>query len=112
MFCPKCKAEYRESFKICVDCNVPLVDKLPEEKKDYKPERKLVSIYRYSNIPESHRIKALLEEEKIPCELHSFENWGYDGAFRGQMGMGEIIVPDEYADKAKGIIDKFSGDLM
>jgi hypothetical protein len=32
MFCPKCKAEYREGFKACADCNVPLVDKLPEER--------------------------------------------------------------------------------
>ena len=32
MFCPKCKAEYRSGFTVCADCDVPLVDKLPEEK--------------------------------------------------------------------------------
>lgn len=25
MFCPKCKAEYRDGFKICSDCDVALV---------------------------------------------------------------------------------------
>lgn len=25
MFCPKCKAEYRDGFKICSDCNITLV---------------------------------------------------------------------------------------
>ncbi|MEO0129056.1 MAG: hypothetical protein ABIL07_03210 [candidate division WOR-3 bacterium] len=34
MFCPICKAEYRPGITGCVDCNVELVDKLPEEKVD------------------------------------------------------------------------------
>jgi hypothetical protein len=30
MFCPKCKAEFREGFTSCADCNVNLVEDLPE----------------------------------------------------------------------------------
>ncbi len=30
-YCPKCKAEYREGFKFCVDCKVPLVSELEED---------------------------------------------------------------------------------
>lgn len=29
MFCPRCKCEYREGFKICSDCSVQLVEELP-----------------------------------------------------------------------------------
>ncbi len=29
-FCPKCKVEYREGFKVCSDCKVELVDSLEE----------------------------------------------------------------------------------
>ena len=29
MFCPKCKAEYREGVATCADCLVPLVEELP-----------------------------------------------------------------------------------
>jgi len=29
MFCPECKAEYRQGFTICADCEVPLVYQLP-----------------------------------------------------------------------------------
>ena len=32
MFCPVCKAEYREAFTRCTECNVPLVAKLPVDK--------------------------------------------------------------------------------
>ena len=31
MFCPKCKVEYRPGFTRCSDCEVDLVDVLPEE---------------------------------------------------------------------------------
>jgi hypothetical protein len=31
MFCPQCRAEYREGFTECSDCRVPLVAELPPE---------------------------------------------------------------------------------
>lgn len=31
MFCPLCKAEYREGFTHCVDCDVDLVNELPPD---------------------------------------------------------------------------------
>ena len=31
MFCPKCKAEFREGFTECTKCNVDLVEELPME---------------------------------------------------------------------------------
>ncbi len=31
MWCPKCKAEYREGFTVCADCHIPLVEELVEE---------------------------------------------------------------------------------
>ena len=31
MFCPKCKAEFREGFTECKKCNVDLVEELPVE---------------------------------------------------------------------------------
>jgi tetratricopeptide (TPR) repeat protein len=44
-YCPKCKAEYREGFKICVDCKVPLVSELADDtvvdQRETESERKL-----------------------------------------------------------------------
>ena len=30
-WCPKCKTEYREGFRVCADCGSELVEKLAEE---------------------------------------------------------------------------------
>ena len=36
MFCPECRAEYREGFTECSDCGLPLVRELsPEPKREY-----------------------------------------------------------------------------
>ena len=32
-YCPKCKAEYRDGFNACSDCNMELVDTIPYEQK-------------------------------------------------------------------------------
>ncbi|HDP89888.1 MAG TPA: hypothetical protein ENN42_08030 [Thioalkalivibrio sp.] len=31
MYCPKCRAEFREGFGVCSDCGVALVEELPPE---------------------------------------------------------------------------------
>ena len=32
MFCPQCRAEYREGFFRCSDCDITLVDQLPADR--------------------------------------------------------------------------------
>ena len=43
MFCPKCKVEYRPGFTRCSDCEVDLVDVLPEE--DLSPDEALTMLW-------------------------------------------------------------------
>jgi len=68
MFCPKCKAEYREKFTFCTDCHIPLVEELPEElgAPDCKPEyvefKPVLSTYNFGDIA---FIKSILDSENI-----------------------------------------------
>ncbi len=58
-WCPNCKAEYQEGYSQCSDCGVTLVDSIEEEvvlvpffqAEDKKIAEKLVSYFKYSNLP-------------------------------------------------------------
>lgn len=39
MFCPQCKAEYRDGFYVCTDCNVQLVTEIPSAQVAETPVR-------------------------------------------------------------------------
>jgi hypothetical protein len=63
MFCPKCRAEYREGFHTCSDCNIELVDELPPEP---EPEFiNFVEILGTYNPADVVFLKSLLESEGI-----------------------------------------------
>lgn len=51
MFCPKCKSEYREGFKECGECKVPLVKALPPESKpEYAEFEEIYSTFNHADI--------------------------------------------------------------
>ena len=63
MFCPKCRAEYREGFHVCTDCNVDLVDELPtEEKPEYIDYGEMMGTYNPADVA---LIKSILDAEGI-----------------------------------------------
>ena len=68
MFCPVCKAEYRQGFEMCDDCNVSLVAELPPE-----PETEFVDyveVLSTFNPAEIALIKSLLDSEDITYFIH------------------------------------------
>ena len=60
MICPKCKAEYVAGITVCADCNVPLVEQLPE--KQGKDFREILITF---NAGEIAMIKSLLDDAGI-----------------------------------------------
>ena len=64
MFCPKCRAEYREGFFECSDCQIPLVEQLPEEKEG-EPDLELVTVLEIKDPAIMAIAKSLLEEAEI-----------------------------------------------
>lgn len=63
MFCPECKAEYREGFSKCSDCNVGLVEQLPPVQEEEFIE--YTEILRTSNPSDIALIKSILDSEGI-----------------------------------------------
>ena len=66
MFCPNCRAEYREGFTTCADCDVPLVAELPPEPVAESPQYiEFEEILLTFNAGDIATVKSLLEEEGI-----------------------------------------------
>ena len=63
MFCPNCRTEYREGFTVCADCNVDLVDTLPDEKGyEFIDFKEVLATYNPGDVA---FLKSLLESEGI-----------------------------------------------
>jgi hypothetical protein len=108
-YCPKCREEYQDWVKVCPDCNVALVDKLPE-----LPERKIskepiVHIATAPNEMVANMWSEILEENGIHCLLQG-------GELQAAMYASPLAVPykiyvlESEAEKAKEVLEPFLED--
>lgn len=103
MFCPQCRAEYRQGFYRCSDCDVPLVHALPpvpEEPPD-GPARNWVCVWSGEDARAGAEVSAKLAAAGI--RLHLAE--GFDRFFGGHDRSIRIMVPPAAADRAEEILD-------
>ncbi len=66
-FCPNCRSEYRAEFSRCSECDVDLVDALPDQdsRAAGKDEVELVELASFPNASEAEMIQELLEGNGI-----------------------------------------------
>jgi hypothetical protein len=105
MYCPQCKAEYRPGFARCSDCDVDLVDQLPEAAVGADDDP-FCSFWKGDDPRIYAEICELLNEEGIPQktirrEDHLF-NLNTKSAF-------EIGIPFSQFDKAEAAIKDVYG---
>ena len=63
MYCPKCRAEYRELFYVCSDCHIDLVDNIPPvPEPEFVNFNEILATYNPADIV---FLKSLLESEGI-----------------------------------------------
>lgn len=98
MFCPECRAEYREGFTRCSDCDVPLVEELPPEiePKDVELEK----VFESSNPALLAMVKSVLEGAGIEF-IASGEGTQYQTLIPVW-----IRVPKERAAEAKALLQE------
>jgi len=68
------------------------------------PASDFIAIHTLTNRFEADLLVDALEREGIPTFIRSFEETPYNGLFISQRGWGLIMVPEEAAEKAKGIV--------
>ena len=106
MFCPKCKAEYREGFSRCADCDIDLVPELspePEPSVEYEEYIDFIKIITYSSWHEAELAKGFLSVNGINAVVFGDDYGGILPAFSFSTGV-QLLVKEEDAEKAKGIL--------
>ena len=98
MFCPQCRAEYREGFFRCSDCNIPLVDQLPADRPvaDRQPgsetdHPELVVLRTFPTVIEADLAKSALDSVGIDSMVRSDNEGGQSPGLGFTQGV-ELLV--------------------
>ncbi len=107
MFCPNCKAEYREGYTHCSDCDVDLVPNLSENSNSNQDELDsddaFVSLFSTYNLADIAVIKSILDDNDIEYFIQG-ENTAY---IRGYMDPSILKVRKDQADTVKELLKDF-----
>lgn len=103
-FCPVCGYEYLPNIKHCPDCDVDLVEQLPEE-----PEFYVENWVALRDLPGNiyaEMVKEALEKEKIPCYIKSDAISSTLIATSTSLpgSSAKIYVPEKFYSQAKEIL--------
>ncbi|MCE5313845.1 MAG: DUF2007 domain-containing protein [Armatimonadota bacterium] len=104
-FCPKCKYEYRTGFSKCPDCDVELVDELPEAAKPLDESLDLVCIGTYPFDPPAQAARVTLESQGIPTVLQNSVMSQTDIILVFADGGVRLMVRSEDVQRAKSILE-------
>ncbi len=105
MFCPKCKAEFRDGFTECSDCNTMLINELPDE-----PEQSIEQEY-----IDFKELLTTNDQGEIALFKSMFENENITYLVQGDHisttlahGMhARFLVPLKFLDRAKEVFKDF-----
>jgi hypothetical protein len=101
MFCPKCKAEYREGFIKCADCGIDLVPELPPEPREEYVD--LVSIRTYSDKNEAELARGFLRSNGVNAVLSADDCAGFYPSLSLLVGI-RLLVDKKDVETAESIL--------
>ena len=114
MFCPKCRDEYRAGFTRCADCDVDLVEELPEVEE--APPLEMVTVLETGDQSLIAVAKSVLEGAGIPSiarneRLQNIFGWGTIGTgYNAAIGPIRLQVLKEDAETAKELLVPYDPD--
>ena len=104
MFCPQCRAEYREGFFRCADCDIPLVDQLPVDRPvtNRQPSSEtdhpeLVVLRTFPTVIEADLAKSALDSVGIDSMVRSDNKGGQTPGLAFSQGVELLVRADDVA---------------
>ena len=102
MYCPVCKAEYREGYTRCADCDVDLVLSLPQET-EYGEHDAFVSVASAADVGQLGEICSKLEAKNIPYRKSPVADSGFSIVARKPLS--SVAVPPAYFEAARAALE-------
>ncbi len=105
MICPKCKAEYRDGYTFCPECDCPLTEALPHTDEPIISNAAPVFLYEAADDFEAEVIIAKLKNEGIFAFKKYQGSDGYNKIFLGRTILGVCIyVSEDDLEKAEEVL--------
>lgn len=106
-FCPRCKTEYIEGVGECSDCNVPLVEELPEAIPEDEDRGNFALLHTFPSIVYAEMVRETLENRGIPCLMKSdMLTSAYGSKGGGVFSRVRIYVPEERLKECDEIMNQ------
>ena len=105
MFCPNCKAEYTKGITRCSDCDVDLINLLPEPNKNEQVDHDLtfVPVLSTFNLGDIALLRSVLDNQGIEYFLQG-ENTSY---IRAYMDPTILMVREDQVEITKELLKDF-----
>jgi hypothetical protein len=111
-YCPNCEDEFEDSASVCEECTCELISEQQwseiQASRRVEAEEVFVRVAVAGDRFEADVIKDALEKEFIPVLVRSFQDTSFDGIYVAQKGFAVIEVPEQYKDRAAGVIDSLA----
>jgi hypothetical protein len=107
MFCPECQGEYRAGFTRCADCDIDLVDELPEPEAAI-PDAGVREVWAGEDPGQCVAVCRQLRALDIPFRVFPQDQRVFPSAYASL----KVGVPRDLYDQAKEIIDSDRPGMM
>lgn len=102
MFCPNCRAEYREGFSKCADCGTDLVSGQPPDNEDEVCYVEMVEVFSTYNPGDIAVIKSILDGE----DIHYYFQGENTNIMVGGGAYARLLVQADQAGRVRDILQE------